>query len=844
MAILRRGGLVAGGPVASASVAHRALATVIDAECLLAPLCAVLLLLYPHPLAAPAGVVGFLPSAARWVLYGRPWRATPFDLALVLLVAGAAIGYASALDTYIVAVRGAGFLAGLILFIWLRESLRAPRQIYLAGAALLGIVVVAGLLVLHVAAPFVRLDRVPPLAVLAGIMEPLAIYRPLVDDAAALQRFRFYASGVGALAACGLALAVGLAVATTSWYGRILLAASGLFFGGLLLVSDSRGSILAGALTLGVMAIAWRPRLFWLVPLFLFGTFDLIALGLVQRGLDVRTIHERLEFWSNGLALAAETPLTGVGLGVQSVLTVYRAVYQPSYPPFFHTHNIFVQGFLEQGVLGLIGLLGLTLVTLLLGVRLHRIADRPARGTALAAFGGVLALLSCGLTEVVALTTLGWALLCATLGLLVAAAESEHRLPVVTTSPPTGQRSPLDRLRLTLDRLGHDLAEGWHRLTDAVSQAVRRHRRIIAAVAVLALVVAGVSGLWRVGVATVALNVGTSALYRGTLAEGASRGQQGTALAVATDALDFAVRVDPTHVAARRNLALALAAAGDRDAARRVADEARAITPLTDQRALFGVGRAYVAIEAWVDAISVWEQAEAGPQLLRLGDRLRRGRWWPASIMAYQGAARRAVPGRSAVDGISRTSLAHNETPDQAVGYLLPLAGTGIVTAYQAQLQIAQVRRQTGDFDGAWIALLGAASVRRDAQLDLEQALLLISLGRVADAKPLLRKASTEINQAFTPLSEGSDPRYWLAYAEAELGRHELAVEAARRGLADLPQEQALLRGPFNALLGDSLLALGRAAEALTAYQEGQRASPNDRRFADGIARARAALQK
>jgi tetratricopeptide (TPR) repeat protein len=214
--------------------------------------------------------------------------------------------------------------------------------------------------------------------------------------------------------------------------------------------------------------------------------------------------------------------------------------------------------------------------------------------------------------------------------------------------------------------------------------------------------------------------------------------------------------------------------------------------------------------------------------------------------MAYQGAARRAVPGRTAVDGISRTSLGHGETPDEAVGYLVPLAGTGVVTAYQAQLQIAQVRREAGQVDAAWMALLGAAAVRtdrRDAQLDLEHGLLLISLGRVAEAEPLLKRSSTDINQVLTPLPEGSEPHYWLAYAEGQLGRPELAVEAARAGLANLPLEQASLRAPLLGLLGDNLMALGRPSEALAAYQDGRRAAPNDRRFADGIARAQAALR-
>ena len=74
--------------------------------------------------------------------------------------------------------------------------------------------------------------------------------------------------------------------------------------------------MIAAALTLGALVVWWRPRLLLIAALVVFGTLDLIALGLAQRGLDLRTVVERLEFWRNGLLLAGETPFTGVGLGV------------------------------------------------------------------------------------------------------------------------------------------------------------------------------------------------------------------------------------------------------------------------------------------------------------------------------------------------------------------------------------------------------------------------------------------------------------------------------------------------------------------------------------------------
>src|SRR5215212_2204894 len=137
MAILRDSRPVVGDPVASASLTRRALTALTDWELLLAPVGVVLLLLYPHPLSVPGGLLGVLPTTARWKLRGQPWRRTPFDVPLALLVVGALVGYAVALDSTNAPVRLAGFLAGLILFAWLREQLTTLRHLLVVKVVVL-----------------------------------------------------------------------------------------------------------------------------------------------------------------------------------------------------------------------------------------------------------------------------------------------------------------------------------------------------------------------------------------------------------------------------------------------------------------------------------------------------------------------------------------------------------------------------------------------------------------------------------------------------------------------------------------------------------------------------------
>jgi O-antigen ligase/tetratricopeptide (TPR) repeat protein len=860
--------------VMALAAARRPIRAVAGLEAAIAPCCAAALLFHPTPLTGPALLLGLLPSAGRWITAGRPWRPTPFDVPLALLVAGGVVGQLVTLDPGGGAIRLAGLASAIILFAWAREHAASPRAAFRVSLTLLAAVALGTVLLIHVAQPFLRLERVPPLALLANALEPLGLYRALVADDDALQRFRLYASGVGALAAVALAMTVGLAMAgfdprpagasrqeatVAGRAGRLAkipdrrpraelvwLALGGLFFGAVLLVADNRGSMLAAAISLACLVVWWRPRLLLLSALLLFGTLDLIALGMAQRGLSPRTVLERLDFWQKGMLLAAETPLTGVGLGVHSVQLAYRAAFQPANPPFNHTHNIYVQGLLEQGVLGLAGLVLLTIAVLRRGPALGRVPDGRSRAAGLAAMGGTLTLLTAGLTEVVALTTVGGALLAVLLGLLAAARDACPPVPSPAVDAAAGRRSGGS---WPGSRAVRELVERATRARSQLFGAERRRRgAVVAAIlaSCLAVAVLAATGIARPLAAVPFLNVGTSALYVATLPEDVSRGERARALAWATPALQTAGAIDPGSVPARRNLALALAASGDRPGARRLADEARSRADPTDHDARFGVGRAYLAAEAWDDTIATWEQAAAGPQLLRLGRRLNQASdaRRTTGLRALTAAARLGAPGRLAPDAIVQAELAHGASVDEAIRQLDPLVASGGMVEYQARLEMARTYRRAQRLDEAQGALTAAEAAGRDPQVELERGLILLWRGLVPEAEPFLAWAASHLLDPSLPVPDGDDPRYWLAVVQARLGRHAEAVRIARAGLAELPSEQASLRVPYYLLLGDSLLALGRPDEALSTYQAGQRIAPGDGQLGEGVARARAALRQ
>lgn len=815
---------VVSAPTPSGRATQSWLPRVVQMEPITAPICALALLIHPTPLSWPALVIGALPIVARLLMHRRPWRPTPFDLPLALLTVGGLLGYAVALDSVSSGSRLAGIGSAIITFGWLREHASTPSAAARASRILLLLLAASAILMVHIAQPFLQLDRAPPLGWLAQVMEPWGLYRLLVADPGALQRFRWYASGAGALAAVGLAYTVGLglvAVDGRRWRQLAGLALAGLLFTGLLIAADNRGSMVAAAVTLGGLVIVWRPKLLLLAALLVFGTLDLIALGMAQRGLNLRTVVERVQFWQNGLTLATETPWTGVGLGTKSVELTYRAAFQPTYPPFSHTHSIYVQALLEQGILGLLGLLLLVWALVRLAVRVRHLPDHQLRGPGFAAAGGALALLTAGLTEIVALTTLGGVLLAAMLGLLAGAiadatpvSESQTRRPAWL---PNWLALPI-RMRPT-------------------------RRQLVTAISALALGGVLLAGLTRPILASPFLNLGTNALYRGTLQSGLSRPERSEALSTADHWLKIVNTIHPDSVTAWRNRALAAAALGRPGDARILADTARLKADPADHAALFGVGRAYAEIEAWDQTILAWEQAGAGAQLLRLGLRLTQepdGLTQEQGLRALRTAAVLGAPGRLAQDAIVKAVMQHGGTPEQAVGQLQPLLIGGAVE-YQTRLEIVRVLRLAGRLDEADAALAEAARYGHDAQHDLERGLLLAVRSKDAEAESVLRDAAADLGDASLPLPDGDDPRFWLATVQARQGKHEQAVTTARAGLAGLPPEQNSLKAPLHLVQADSLLALGRAEEAIPVYQAGLRIAPGNQSLTEGLARARQA---
>ncbi|HSN74436.1 MAG TPA: O-antigen ligase family protein [Anaerolineae bacterium] len=178
--------------------------------------------------------------------------------------------------------------------------------------------------------------------------------------------------------ALGLLLPLALALPLFAWrelrwFERLLTLAAALAMLGILLISKSRGGLLAfGAVLILLAALRWR-RGWLLAPAAILAAG--IALWSVGPGWVIEALTAtqalggldgRLEVWSRGLYMAQDFPFTGIGMGT------FRQVANAMYPFFLagpdadipHAHNLLLQVAVDQGLPGLVMWLALLLLVI------------------------------------------------------------------------------------------------------------------------------------------------------------------------------------------------------------------------------------------------------------------------------------------------------------------------------------------------------------------------------------------------------------------------------------------------------------------------------------------------
>ena len=329
----------------------------------------------------------------------------------LLLLAGALLGLLGTLDARVAAERLLGLAAAslLALLAALAVQRSSPKWPLSIGAVL---ALLGGLWIIAATGPDVFRGTVG--SVLTAVFRPVfGLVR--VTDSVDIANTRFIVGYNGLADVCLVAIFAAGAVLlerpgrTT----RLVLLAVVLLATVWLVGAGSRGGLIG--LAAGICAIglfAWPRRYALLLLLIAPLGAAVLALGVLDKGLEFTSTTGRVAYWTDLGRLLVEYPLTGVGLGVGTANQIALAYeINPDPERIFYAHNTFVQAYLEQGPLGMLGMLLVPLLALgaALVARRHGVAA-SRRGFLIAGLGVVGGLEAHGLTDQGVTTNVGTAL--------------------------------------------------------------------------------------------------------------------------------------------------------------------------------------------------------------------------------------------------------------------------------------------------------------------------------------------------------------------------------------------------------------------------------------------------
>ena len=570
------------------------------------PFAIALLFAYPNPL-IPVALAVVVASGATRLLLGGAWRrAAPVDPWIALLVVGTLLGLAVAHLQEAALLRFTGVAGALAVFCVVRGYVTGEREIRVATLTALASTAVGVLTVLALLRG--SLPESPVSTALAPLLAPFAAFPGVSGDTLEVNaRFTVHQYGLAHLLLVGAVFAVA-AVAL----GR----SRGYMVGGvialvllvpMLLASQARGAFLALALA-ATAVVAFRTRLAWLIPPLAGGVlYVLLARGTISRGVEAEWLNQRLGYWTGTVSMLGDVPLTGAGLGMRTFAEVFAWYHQlPDPYQVSHTHNVVVQAYAEQGLLGAIGLAGLLIVGVIIGLRATRRTTGPTRWLVAGAAGGFLGSAIYGMTDQVPTNNLSLALVLVLLGICLAADR-------IWSPPPSA--------------VGTDSKRRVRPLSPG--------RRRIAVAALGVLVLGGLAGLAPRWVSGLYLNLGSSQLLAASLDRSRDPDLRAARLQRAESALSEALRWNGRNIPALRNLGWVRLMRFDHVGAVAAAEAAYRPDLTSFERAQL----ARLANDAGQIGLTIRLYQEGGDEarLRQLAERLWTMRRWHDAALAYAG---------------------------------------------------------------------------------------------------------------------------------------------------------------------------------------------------------------
>ena len=287
---------------------------------------------------------------------------SPLDIPLAVFLLSAILGTLPAFNRDLVWTPLVTLILCGLLYLLVSRVAASERWSFLIGRF---VVIVCGLVAFYFITQYSHypgLNKVESISRLAGwigkLFPSMVFWAPVANSLGTLLEGIFF-------------LAVGLFLLEKRVGWRVVLGLTASILLLALVVSESRGAWLA----VGVAGLVWLAIYFrwakWLAILLALGMLVLIIWVVIQRDIQVmdriplvnRVLAplfirpDRLEVYRGSIHLIQDMPFTGIGLGNQFAIAYSRYVLRIQVPFLYYSHNLFLEAWLEQGLLGIFALI-------------------------------------------------------------------------------------------------------------------------------------------------------------------------------------------------------------------------------------------------------------------------------------------------------------------------------------------------------------------------------------------------------------------------------------------------------------------------------------------------------
>jgi putative inorganic carbon (HCO3(-)) transporter len=357
-------------------------------------------LLFPGRWTLPAFSVIVLTWLCRWLAVGRLTVSTPVDVAIVLIVLMALIGFYASVDTSLGLPALWRIVLGVAVFYGLVNGLGSEVQLrWLPTALILCSLALALISLIGTEWSAVRLFDLP---------QVYAHLPSLLRDIQDQQAFHPRIMGMALVTLLPIPLA--LLLFAQGKRLRLLAGLTALLVGTTVALTQSLQAAFGIACAALFLGACWNRWVLVCVPLILFASvLGLQHYGLQQAANALLSLDDplgiavvlRLDIWSRALAMIHDMPYTGIGLDQFAVIqTNYYTGFLLGPEP--HAHNLFLQVALDLGLPGLFALWWIVLGLGHAAVKAYpRYQDPDLRALLLGALAGGVSCLASGLLDTI-----------------------------------------------------------------------------------------------------------------------------------------------------------------------------------------------------------------------------------------------------------------------------------------------------------------------------------------------------------------------------------------------------------------------------------------------------------